>query len=186
MPTFMPHREPVRGSPIGMAITIEQLAKVFPSQTGEVLDMVLQQQTDAGLVEPRVAALFDGQLDHESEHLTALREHGEGYKHNDDGVLVKPGYWPYFGRGYIQLTWRRNYEAFAKFSGLDCVNHPELIELPENAMKAAIWFYKGNGLHLLKDVDSISRRINGAAITKQSLESRRACCARALRIFTAP
>jgi predicted chitinase len=33
----------------------------------------------------------------------------------------------YFGRGFIQLTFLDNYKRYAKLSGLDLVNHPELL-----------------------------------------------------------
>lgn len=32
----------------------------------------------------------------------------------------------YYGRGYVQLTWKRNYEFFTALLGKDLVNHPEL------------------------------------------------------------
>lgn len=31
----------------------------------------------------------------------------------------------YYGRGYVQLTWRRNYEAMGKLLGVDLVNAPD-------------------------------------------------------------
>lgn len=37
-------------------------------------------------------------------------------------------YWPsgYYGRGFVQITWKRNYEAFSKILGIDLVKNPEL------------------------------------------------------------
>lgn len=35
-------------------------------------------------------------------------------------------YYPYYGRGYVQLTWKKNYEKAGKVLGLDLVNKPEL------------------------------------------------------------
>lgn len=35
-------------------------------------------------------------------------------------------YFPFFGRGYTQLTWKFNYEYFAKRLGVDLVNKPDL------------------------------------------------------------
>jgi predicted chitinase len=32
----------------------------------------------------------------------------------------------YYGRGYVQLTWKANYQAMSKVTGADLVNHPEL------------------------------------------------------------
>lgn len=37
----------------------------------------------------------------------------------------------YYGRGFVQLTWRRNYEAMGKLIGADLVNDPDrALELP--------------------------------------------------------
>jgi len=35
-------------------------------------------------------------------------------------------YYPYYGRGYVQITWKRNYEKYGKILGLDLVNNPDL------------------------------------------------------------
>lgn len=42
-------------------------------------------------------------------------------------------YFPYFGRGYVQLTWKRNYEKAGDVLGLDLVNKPELALEPDGA-----------------------------------------------------
>jgi hypothetical protein len=41
----------------------------------------------------------------------------------------------YYGRGYVQLTWKKNYENFAKILGVDIVSNPDLVMAPENAYK---------------------------------------------------
>lgn len=35
-------------------------------------------------------------------------------------------YFPYYGRGYVQLTWKKNYEKAGKILGLDLAGKPEL------------------------------------------------------------
>ena len=47
-------------------------------------------------------------------------------------------YYPYYGRGYVQLTWQRNYELFSKRLGIDLVSRPELALLPEYAFKILV------------------------------------------------
>jgi predicted chitinase len=32
----------------------------------------------------------------------------------------------YYGRGYVQLTWKENYQAMGKICGLDLVNNPDM------------------------------------------------------------
>lgn len=44
-------------------------------------------------------------------------------------------YFPYFGRGYVQTTWKKNYERVDKAFGTDTVNHPELALDPNIAYK---------------------------------------------------
>jgi len=36
----------------------------------------------------------------------------------------------YYGRGYVQLTWRANYEKMAKVFGVDFVHEPDLVMQP--------------------------------------------------------
>lgn len=41
----------------------------------------------------------------------------------------------YYGRGYVQLTWKENYQAMSQVCGLDFVNNPDLVMDSENAYK---------------------------------------------------
>lgn len=41
------------------------------------------------------------------------------------------GYYPYYGRGYVQLTWDYNYRKYSDVLGLDLVNDPDLVMRPE-------------------------------------------------------
>lgn len=43
-------------------------------------------------------------------------------------------YYPYYGRGYVQLTWKKNYEKYADIMQEDLVNDPDLALLPEIAL----------------------------------------------------
>lgn len=33
-------------------------------------------------------------------------------------------YYPYYGRGFVQITWKTNYQKFSKLVGVDLVKHP--------------------------------------------------------------
>jgi putative chitinase len=46
---------------------------------------------------------------------------------------TKARYAPYYGRGFVQLTWLANYEKASKVVGVDLVNNPDLAMLPKNA-----------------------------------------------------
>lgn len=65
-------------------------------------------------------------------------------------------YWPYIGRGYVQITWKVNYEKAGKVLGVDFVAKPELLLKPEYAAPIIIagmvegWFAGDNkGRHRL-------------------------------------
>lgn len=75
---------------------------------------------------------------------------GDGYK--------------YRGRGLMQTTGKDNYSALAKFSGIDFVNKPELLEQPKYAVLSAVYFWTKNGLNSLADkgdFKGITQKING-------------------------
>ena len=45
---------------------------------------------------------------------------------------------PYFGRGLIQITWKENYDTYGKKIGVNLVDNPEKIFIPENSYNVAI------------------------------------------------
>ncbi len=54
--------------------------------------------------------------------------HGRGYTY---GVSDPVTGWAYYGRGFVQLTWKRNYEAMGRLLGIDLVGQPaRALELP--------------------------------------------------------
>jgi hypothetical protein len=42
-------------------------------------------------------------------------------------------YYPYYGRGYVQLTWEGNYKKAGDILGFDFVNNPKLVQNPQYA-----------------------------------------------------
>lgn len=128
----------------------------------------------------RVCA-FIGQILHESGSLQYVKElaSGDAYTNRKDlgdtnpvaveeakelntntGRLFK-------GRGLIQITGYTNYVSVMMALGIDCVQHPELLEQPINACRSAAWWWKAHGLNELADIatyDSylkITKIING-------------------------
>jgi putative chitinase len=82
---------------------------------------------------------------------------GNGNEASGDG-------WKYRGRGILQNTAKSNYQQLAEEMGIDLLTHPELLELPANAVTAAALFWDNNNLNALADKDdivTITKRING-------------------------
>jgi hypothetical protein len=43
-------------------------------------------------------------------------------------------YYPYYGRGYVQLTWEANYRKYSDILGIDLVQNPDLAMEPQTAL----------------------------------------------------
>ncbi|MFL9954401.1 hypothetical protein PQR21_23780 [Paraburkholderia nemoris] len=50
----------------------------------------------------------------------------------------KPPYYPWIGRGWVQLTYRDKYQAVFKTLGIDVINHPELAQEPANSYRILV------------------------------------------------
>lgn len=48
----------------------------------------------------------------------------------------------YVGRGFNQITFYGNYSSLGKKLGFDLINHPELLDNPDNAAKALVQYFK--------------------------------------------
>ncbi|WP_321963763.1 hypothetical protein [Paraburkholderia sp. J7] len=58
----------------------------------------------------------------------------EAYWHDENWRKLNLKYYPYYGRGYVQLTWRNNYETYAKLLNVDLVNTPDDALVPQSAL----------------------------------------------------
>ena len=107
---------------------------------------------------------------------------------NQMAYLEKQKYYPYYGAGYIQLTWEYNYSAFAK-----AMNDPKILSAgPEYvaanyAWRAAGWFWSNNNLNLRIDngatVKDITLRVNGAYASPATIKERENAYNKILKIF---
>jgi hypothetical protein len=54
---------------------------------------------------------------------------------------IQNGYWAtgYYGRGYVQLTLKGNYEKMGRFLGVDLVKYPDLALQPSYAAKIMVY-----------------------------------------------
>lgn len=102
---------------------------------------------------------------------------GNGNEQSGDG-------WLYRGRGLLQNTGKHNYTVCTKKTGIDFVNHPELMELPRNALISALCFWDTNNLDLLddriSDTEKLTEAVNGG---RNGLEERKHILELALSIL---
>ena len=72
---------------------------------------------------------------HETAHtMQPIREYGKGRGRKYGRPDPKTGK-VYYGRGYVQLTWKFNYEKASRELGFDFVNNPDLVMVPEHAAR---------------------------------------------------
>lgn len=102
------------------------------------------------------AACFLAQVGHESVSLRYRAEIG--------GSSAR--YAPYYGRTFIQITWKSGYQAFGRWLGVGekFVNTPSLLERDEYVWLGPIWYWSTNDLNRYADRDDfegLTRAING-------------------------
>jgi len=116
---------------------------------------------------PLREAHFLAQIGHESGRLIYTHEIASGseYEGRKDLGNTEVGDGRRFkGRGLIQVTGRTNYKSCGDALGIDFINSPELLEVPQNAALSAAWFWSIRKLNELADADNliaITKKING-------------------------
>lgn len=84
------------------------------------------------------------------------------------GGNVNPGDgWNFRGRGWIQTTFRDNYQELADATGLDCVRNPDLLCTDEGAATAAVFYWTKRKINEAADRDddaAVTKKINGGLI----------------------
>lgn len=97
--------------------------------------------------------------------LPVEEKHGQRYEGRSDLGNTQFGDGERFkGRGFIQLTGRANYEAYAKRVGVDLEARPELANHPETASRIfAAYFRDKNVANACRDYDwrKVRKLVNG-------------------------
>lgn len=110
------------------SIVANGLFKSLSSNQKDSIDAIISEAERQGITDLRQVAYLLATAYHEAynpkhpeSRLTPLSEYG------GQEYLQSKKYYPYFGRGFSQLTWDYNYEKEGKRLGLDLLNHPDLM-----------------------------------------------------------
>lgn len=121
----------------------EALLKTFPKRFKDLID----------------AQFYVGRPMHIADRIYANRN-GNGSNTSGDG-------WRYRGRGYIQLTGKKNYAAFDKYVPENMLEDPDLVATKYPLLSAG-WFWHASNINaLVKDsisdyiIRSVTLRVNG-------------------------
>ena len=66
----------------------------------------------------------------------------EAYWLSEDWRKNNLRYYPFYGRGFVQLTWKNNYEKYSNILGVDMVNEPDLAMQPKIALFVLVHGFK--------------------------------------------
>jgi hypothetical protein len=111
----------------------------FGSLTGRQVDglnaLLGQMESDTTIADTRWLAYMMATAYHETAHtFQPVEEIGKG-RGRPYGIPDRKTGQIYYGRGLVQLTWKRNYQKFSELLGLDLVNNPRLALEPGPAYK---------------------------------------------------
>ena len=59
-------------------------------------------------------------------------------EYGSQAYLRSKRYFPFIGRGFVQLTWEANYKSFGDCLGIDLVGNPQLANEPETAWEILV------------------------------------------------
>ncbi len=112
---------------------------VLPSWQGgdkqAAIQAIIQEAKRHGITVPSQIAYILATVEHESAaSFQPVREAyylGEPKAENHRKTLR---YYPFYGRGYVQLTWDYNYRNYSTLLGLDLMNQPDLVMRPDVAL----------------------------------------------------
>ena len=129
-----------------MNLTPEQIAFATKAPIQHVRanwPLILDALEEAGINTPLVQVGMAATIAVETGHFYPVKEIAS--KNPESAVYkAQQAYYPsgYYGRGYIQLTWRDNYRDASRAIGVDLITKPDLLLEPEISAKAAAWFFK--------------------------------------------
>lgn len=112
----------------------EQFGSLSQPQVDALNDLLTYIEDDPDMTDPRWIAYALATAYHETARtFRPIAEYGKGRGHSygiPDGTTGQT----YYGRGLVQLTWKRNYILFADKLGIpDLVSEPDLAMIPDTA-----------------------------------------------------
>ena len=97
------------------------------------MEFILEQWNETGFTNLQWLAYALATAFHETAFtMQPIREYGRGKGRKYGRKDPQTGQ-AYYGRGYVQLTWKFNYEKAGQALGIDFVRKPDLVMEPDNA-----------------------------------------------------
>lgn len=151
-------------------VAINDNFRPLNAQQIESLNLIIDSFLNYGDKDPRKLNYIIATAIHESG-LRPIKEYRA--KEGTRVYELQQRYWPsgYYGRGFVQLTWERNYKKMSDFIGVDLVADPDLALNPRYAADILVYGMlngsftrKGLGQYinpLQKDYFNARKTVNG-------------------------
>lgn len=91
----------------------------------EAINAIIAECRKQGVNDPNQIAYVLATAEHETGG-TMMPVREAGYLKNPMKYLRRLRYYPYYGRGHVQLTWKANYQKYQDLLDLPLVSHPDL------------------------------------------------------------
>lgn len=125
----------------------------FSTKQG-VIDAIIFECVQQGLTKHQIAYVL-ATTQHETNN--TFKPVREAYWLSETWRKKNLRYYPYYGRGYVQITWLRNYDYYSKLLKVDMVKDPDIAMRENVALFILVHGFK-NGIFTGK---KISDYING-------------------------
>lgn len=125
--------------------------------------LILKECRRAGLSDRHTAYVLATAY-HETAH--TMKPVREAYWLSEEWRRANLRYYPWYGRGYVQLTWRRNYEYAGEALGLDLTSDADAVMAPKVSAKILVrgmqegWF-TGKTMDEYDTFEGMRRVVNG-------------------------
>ncbi len=157
------YAEPLPVDVLNQTASSPNLGTFQGGDQNQTRDAIIAECQRQGLTLDAQIAYVLATVQHESS-FTPIRE--AGYLPDPRGERVRRGfrYYPYYGRGYVQLTWAKNYKAYAGLVGGDLVDDPDLALQPAVAVFVLVHGMKNGtfGAKVTKFIDAKHTDFPGA------------------------
>lgn len=114
-----------------------QFRTVRQEQIGPVEQLLGFMVADPTVLDIRFAAYMLATVQHETADTYAPVR--ESFRQTEDWRRRNLRYFPFYGRGYVQLTWEANYAKAGRLLGVDLVEDPDAALIPAHSYQIMTW-----------------------------------------------
>jgi len=106
----------------------------------ETIKAIIASCRNHGIVKPEQIQYVIATVQHETNN--TFKPVREAYWLSERWRKKNLRYYPYYGRGFVQITWKSNYKKFGELLGVDLVKTPDLALEIENAIFILVYGMK--------------------------------------------